>query len=279
MNIRNSAVTRKTVEAGASVWGRHVPHAVPAGRDRGGEGLTLALQCGGSTAIPASPPIRRWERRPDLLVRHGVTAVLGRDAGDLWAPAPCFDPPRGQPGGFRREADRPDQVVGGVHRPQWRRDETTSPSRGKQAGGLTHDPWRSRWARGQGRGNTSGGCLQICRADHRKRLYVSWTRGGTTLARPGQVAGGCNIVCFTTGRGVRVGVQAGALAEAGHQPRRCTTTWPRTWTSTAAKSWTAGCRSKRWAGASSRRCWRRPRARRLAARPRAFWRQRVHPLA
>ena len=56
--------------------------------------------------------------------RHGDP--LG-DAGNLWRRASA-DAPRGEPRG-RREADRAHQMVGGLHRAQWRRDEQQSVAR------------------------------------------------------------------------------------------------------------------------------------------------------
>ena len=43
------------------------------------------------------------------------------------------------------------------------------------------------------------------------------TPGYDPVAATGQVAGGANLVCFTTGRGSRVRLQAGAVDQAGDQ--------------------------------------------------------------
>ncbi len=51
----------------------------------------------------------------------------GRNARDLRRRTPA-DPPRGGPQG-RREADRPDPLVGGLHRPQQGQRWTTTPAR------------------------------------------------------------------------------------------------------------------------------------------------------
>ena len=58
--------------------------------------LMLALQCGGSdgySGITANPALGV---AADILVRHGGTAILSRDAGDLRRRASA-DPPRRRP--------------------------------------------------------------------------------------------------------------------------------------------------------------------------------------
>ncbi len=76
--------------------------------------LTLGLQCGGSdgySGITANPALGA---AVDLLVRHGGTAILS-ETPEIYGAEHLADAPRGI-ARSRREADRADQVVGGIHR-------------------------------------------------------------------------------------------------------------------------------------------------------------------
>ena len=62
------------------------------------------------TATRASAPTRRWAHAVDLLVAHGGTAILSRDARGLRRRAPADAPRRAARG--RREAGRPHRAGG-----------------------------------------------------------------------------------------------------------------------------------------------------------------------
>ena len=60
------------------------------------------------------------------------------------------------------------------------------------------------------------------------------TPGYDPVSATGQVAGGANIICFTTGRGSAYGCKP-APPSSWPPTRRSTSAWPTTWTSTAGR--------------------------------------------
>ena len=69
------------------------------------------------------------------------------------------------------------------------------------------------------------------------------TPGYDPVSATGQVAGGANMICFTTGRGSAYGCAPVAVAQAGDQHGAVACGRKRTSTSTAARSSTAARRS------------------------------------
>ncbi len=59
------------------------------------------------------------------------------------------------------------------------------------------------------------------------------TPGHDPVSITGLVAGGCNVICFTTGRGSVFGCKP-CPPSSWPPTRSCTATWRRTWTSTVA---------------------------------------------
>ena len=139
-----------------------------------------------------------------------------RDAGDLRRRAPA-DPARGRPQD-RREADRPHQVVGGLHQPQRRRDEQQSVPR-QQGRRPHHHPREVARRRGQGRHHQPGRRLQICRADFGEGLRVHGFAGlrSGLRNRPGGERRQHHLLHHGPRLGLRL--QAGAEHQARHQHR------------------------------------------------------------
>ena len=179
MTIQDTGGTTKTVREGVARLKAMLPAANDVRREPvSASHLTLALQCGGSdgySGITANPALGACV---DLLVRHGGTAVLVGDAGNLRRRASA-DPPRRQPRG-RREARRAHPLVGGLHRQDRRRDEQQPVAR--QQGRRADDDPRKIAGRGrQGRQHQPRRRLPLCRADHQEGLRVHGHAG----LRPG----------------------------------------------------------------------------------------------
>ena len=199
MDIQEVGGTRKTVEAGIAFVKEALTDAnkvrrepVPASE------LTVALQCGGSdgySGVSANPALGAAS---DLLVRHGGTVILS-ETPETYGAEHLLDPPRGQPRG-RRKAGRPDALVGGLHPARRRRDERQSEPR-QQGRRPHHDSGEIAGRDGQGRQHQSGRRAQLRRAVTKKGFVFMDTPGYDPVAATGQVAGGANLVCFTTGRG------------------------------------------------------------------------------
>ena len=179
LTIQATGGTRKTIEAGLERIRAMLPKLDRARREpQPASALTLALQCGGSdgySGITANPALGRGGRHPGAQRRNGDP--LG-NAGDLWRRAP-FDAPR-RDAGDRTPAPRAHPLVGGVLRPQRRRDEQQSLAR--QQGGRPHDHSGEVARRGgEGRDDAAHGGLQIRRAGHGEGLRLHGHAG----LRPG----------------------------------------------------------------------------------------------
>ena len=150
-----------------------------------------------------------------MLVRHGGTSILSETTGDLRRRASAH-PPRRQPRG-RREAGRADALVGGVHRASTAREINTNPSPGNKAGGLTTILEKSLGAMAKAGSTNLVEVYDYAEPVTAKGFVFMDTPGYDPVSATGLVAGGANLICFTTGRGSRVRLQAGALDQDRHQ--------------------------------------------------------------
>ena len=199
MDIQSMGGTRKTVEAGVAfvrevlAEANHVQREpVPASE------LTVALQCGGSdgySGVSANPALGCRERSGGAARRH--RHPVG-NAGDLRRRTSA-DPPRGVARG-RRKAGRADALVGGLHRARGRRDER-QPSPGNKAGGLTTILEKSLGAMAKAGSTNLVDVVNYAEPVTAKGFVFMDTPGYDPVSATGQVAGGANLVCFTTGRG------------------------------------------------------------------------------
>jgi arabinonate dehydratase len=199
MTIQDKGGTAKCVAEGIAMVREMLPHAnrvtrepVPAGH------LTVGLQCGGSdgySGITANPALGA---AVDLLVRHGGTAILS-ETPEIYGAEHLLT---------RRAASR---AVGEkiVERIQWWEGYTArnggemnnNPSPGNKAGGLTTILEKSLGA--VAKGGTTGlmGVFEYAHPVTAKGLVFMDTPGYDPVSATGQVAGGANLICFTTGRG------------------------------------------------------------------------------
>jgi altronate hydrolase len=199
MDIQEMGGTRKTVEAGIAFVrevlaesNKAVREPIPASE------LILALQCGGSdgySGITANPALGAAS---DLLVRHGGTVILSETPETYGAEHLLT----------RRAVSREvgERLVGLM---RWWEEYTeregaemnANPSPGNKAGGLTTILEKSLGAMAKA-GNTN--LVEVYRYAEpvtAKGFVFMDTPGYDPVAATGQVAGGANLVCFTTGRG------------------------------------------------------------------------------
>jgi len=165
---------------------------VPAGQ------LVLGLQCGGSdgySGITANPALGVAS---DLLVRNGGTAVLG-ETPEVYGAEHLLT---------RRAVSR---EVGEklVERIKWWEKYTAghggamdnNPSPGNKAGGLTTILEKSLGAVAKGGSTNMVEVVEYARPVTAKGFVFMDTPGHDPVSLTGMVAGGANIICFTTGRG------------------------------------------------------------------------------
>jgi altronate hydrolase len=160
--------------------------------------LTVALQCGGSdgySGVSANPALGAAS---DLLVRHGGTVILSESPETYGAEHL-----------LTRRAVSPEVGRKLVDLMHWWENYTrqegaemnANPSPGNKAGGLTTILEKSLGAMAKA-GSTNLVDVVRYAEDVKARGFVFMdTPGYDPVAATGQVAGGANLVCFTTGRG------------------------------------------------------------------------------
>jgi altronate hydrolase len=164
--------------------------------------LTLGLQCGGSdgySGISANPALGA---AVDLLVRHGGTAILS-ETPEIYGAEHLLT---------RRAVSR---EVGEklIARIRWWEDYTrrngnemnNNPSPGNKAGGLTTILEKSLGAVAKGGTTNLVQVLEYAEPVSAKGFVYMDTPGYDPVSATGQVAGGANMICFTTGRGSAYG--------------------------------------------------------------------------
>ena len=199
MTIQETGGTAKTVREGVARLREMLPEANRARRQTvPASHLTLALQCGGSdgySGITANPALGA---AVDLLVQHGGTAVLS-ETPEIYGAEHLLT---------RRAASR---AVGEklVERIRWWEDYTSrtggemnnNPSPGNKAGGLTTILEKSLGAVAKGGATNLVEVYRYAEPITAKGFVFMDTPGYDPVSATGQVAGGANLICFTTGRG------------------------------------------------------------------------------
>jgi altronate hydrolase len=160
--------------------------------------LTLALQCGGSdgfSGITANPALGH---AVDLLVQQGGTAVLS-ETPEIYGAEHLLT---------RRAASRAigEKLIQQIH---WWEDYTeregfvidNNPAPGNKAGGLTTIYEKSLGAVAKGGSMPLEAVYDYAEPITAHGFTYMDTPGYDPVSATGQVAGGCNIIAFTTGRG------------------------------------------------------------------------------
>lgn len=199
LEIQSIGGTRKTVEAGVAFVREALADAnkvtretVPAAE------LTVALQCGGSdgySGVSANPALGAAS---DLLVRHGGTVILSETPETYGAEHLLT----------RRAVSREvgEKLVGlmrwwEAYTAREGAEMNANPSPGNKAGGLTTILEKSLGAMAKAGSTNLVDVLNYAEPVTSKGFVFMDTPGYDPVAATGQVAGGANLVCFTTGRG------------------------------------------------------------------------------
>ncbi|MFM0133524.1 altronate dehydratase family protein [Paraburkholderia sediminicola] len=203
MTIQATGGTARTVAAGIEQVKAMLVEANNVRRESvDAKHLVIGLQCGGSdgySGITANPALGA---AVDRLVSHGGTAILS-ETPEVYGAEHLLT---------RRAVSR---EVGEklIERIQWwetycarmNADLNNNPSAGNKAGGLTTILEKSLGAVAKG-GTTN--LVDVYRYAERVRahgLVFMDTPGYDPVSATGQVAGGANLICFTTGRGSAYG--------------------------------------------------------------------------
>ena len=199
MDIQTMGGIRKTVEAGVAFVRDVLDEANQVEREPAPlSELTVALQCGGSdgySGISANPALGVAS---DLLVRHGGTVILSETPETYGAEHL-----------LTRRAVSPEVGEKLVALMRWWENYTAregaemnaNPSPGNKAGGLTTILEKSLGAMAKAGSTNLVDVVGYAEPVTARGFVFMDTPGYDPVAATGQVAGGANLVCFTTGRG------------------------------------------------------------------------------
>jgi altronate hydrolase len=202
-NIQDTGGTRQTVEKGIGLIREMLPLANAVQRAPcSAEHITLGLQCGGSdgySGISANPALGA---AVDLLVAHGGTAILS-ETPEIYGAEHLLT----------RRAVKPEVAHKLIERIRWWEgyaamnggEMNNNPSPGNKAGGLTTILEKSLGAVAKGGTSNLEAVYEYAEAVRTHGLVYMDTPGYDPVSATGQVAGGANLICFTTGRGSAYG--------------------------------------------------------------------------
>jgi len=202
-NIQDTGGTAKTVAKGIALIQAMLPEAnrvtrVPVPLSH----LIVGLQCGGSdgySGISANPALGA---AVDLLVRHGGTAVLS-ETPEIYGGEHLLT---------RRavSAEVADKLLARIawweaytQRNHMQMDN--NPSAGNKAGGLTTILEKSLGAIAKSGTTNLVDVVEFAQPVTARGFVYMDTPGYDPVSATGQVAGGANLICFTTGRGSAYG--------------------------------------------------------------------------
>ena len=199
MTIQETGGTRATIARAIAAVREMLPIVRAARRtSQKLSGLVVALECGGSdgySGISANPALGH---AADLIVRHGGTAVLA-ETPEIYGAEHLLT----------RRAATPAVAEKLLERIAWWRDYAArgqaelnnNPSHGNKAGGLTTILEKSLGAVAKSGTAPLSAVLEYGEMVRTRGFVFMDTPGYDPVAVTGQVAGGCNVICFTTGRG------------------------------------------------------------------------------
>lgn len=203
LTIQQDGGFLKTVEAGIEAVKKLLPEANKATREPvPASELVLALQCGGSdgwSGVTANPALGY---AADLIVNQGGTVVLG-ETSEVYGGEHLLT----------RRAESPEVGQKMVDKIHWWEDYTAmfgasidnNPSPGNKLGGLTTIYEKSLGAIAKAGTSPMSDVIGYAERITGRGFIHMDTPGYDPVSVTGQVAGGCNIVSFTTGRGSAFG--------------------------------------------------------------------------
>jgi altronate hydrolase len=203
ITIQQDGGFAKTVELGIEAVKRLLPKANESVREEFTvDNLMVALQCGGSdgwSGVTANPALGK---AADMLVQQGGTVVLG-ETTEVYGAEHLLT----------RRAKSPEIAENLITMIHWWEDYTAyfggtidnNPSPGNKLGGLTTIYEKSLGAVAKAGSMPLNQVVGYGERVTEKGFVHMDTPGYDPVSVTGQVAGGCNVVCFTTGRGSAFG--------------------------------------------------------------------------
>ena len=203
MNIQSIGGTRKTLAAGIETVNAMLPAVNSSQRTvQPASALTIGLQCGGSdgySGISANPALGYAS---DLLIRNGGTAVLA-ETPEIYGAEHLLT----------RRAATPQVARKLLERIEWWKDYAArnkadlndNPSHGNKTGGLTTILEKSLGAVAKSGTTRLEAVYEYSETVTAHGFVFMDTPGYDPISVTGQIAGGCNLIAFTTGRGSTTG--------------------------------------------------------------------------
>ncbi|MCP2073159.1 UNVERIFIED_ORG: altronate hydrolase [Pseudomonas lini] len=201
--IQDAGGTRETVQRGIA----HIEQMLPIINDLqrtvvAASHLSVGLQCGGSdgySGISANPALGA---AVDLLVRNGGTAILS-ETPEIYGAEHLLTARAASADISAKLMQRIRWWEAYVHHNDG--DMNNNPSPGNKAGGITTILEKSLGAVAKAGASGLMGVYQYAETVDAKGLVFMDTPGYDPVSATGQVAGGANLICFTTGRGSTYG--------------------------------------------------------------------------
>ncbi len=199
MTIQQTGGTRRTIDKGMEMLKDMAAKANLAARAPAGiEHIMVGMQCGGSdgySGITANPALGYAS---DLLVAHGGTTILS-ETPEIYGAEHLLT----------RRAVTPEVGQKIVDRILWWEDYTArwggemdnNPSPGNKKGGLTTILEKSLGAVAKGGTAPLTQVYKFAEPVTERGFVYMDTPGYDPASVTGQIAGGANLICFTTGRG------------------------------------------------------------------------------
>ena len=202
-NIQDSGGTSQTIAQGIAMVQAMLPVANDVRREPcSAKHIVVGLQCGGSdgySGISANPALGA---AVDRLVAHGGTAILS-ETPEIYGAEHLLT----------RRAVKPEVGEKLVQRIRWWENYTringgkmdNNPSPGNKNGGLTTIFEKSLGAVAKGGTTNLKAVYEYAQPVIEHGFVFMDTPGYDPVSATGQVAGGANLICFTTGRGSAYG--------------------------------------------------------------------------
>ena len=199
VNIQNAGGTAETIRRGVETVRAMLPEVNRFKRTPvSASHIVLGLECGGSdgySGISANPALGK---AVDILVGNGGTAILS-ETPEIYGAEHLLT--------RRAVSEKVGQKL--IDRIRWWQDYTArhhasinnNPSPGNKAGGLTTILEKSLGAVAKGGSTNLTEVYGYAEAVRSKGLVFMDTPGYDVVSITGMIAGGANMVCFTTGRG------------------------------------------------------------------------------
>lgn len=201
--IQDTGGTTKTIEKGIAFIQQMLPDANRVQRQTvSASHLVVGLQCGGSdgySGISANPVLGA---AVDLLVQHGGTAILS-ETPEIYGAEHLLTRRALTPAIGRKLVDRIQWWEAYCARNGASMDN--NPSAGNKAGGLTTVLEKSLGGIAKGGATNLVEVYEYAQPVKARGLVFMDSPGYDPISATGQVAGGANMICFTTGRGSAYG--------------------------------------------------------------------------